>query len=92
MGISIGFEQQDGTKQVRDDLPGWAFVESDAPLAWTLAWLNAAMPRVLRGRSVFAPCLIPPMRHTKYMNTRNEIRTTDDADTEAGEEGGGSAT
>jgi hypothetical protein len=65
MGIRIGIEQQDGTKQLRDDVFGWAFVETDAPLAWTLAWLNAAMPRVVRGRSVFAPYLIPPARHIK---------------------------
>lgn len=70
MGIRIGIDQPDGTRQIRDDVSGWAFVETDAPLAWTLAWMNAAMPRVLRGRSVFSPYLIPPARHIKYMNDR----------------------
>ncbi len=81
MGIRIGFEDQDGNKQLRDDVSGWAFVETDAPLAWTLAWMHAAMPRVLRGGSVFAPYLIPPVRHIKYMNSRNE--TTAEADTKS---------
>jgi hypothetical protein len=71
MGIKIGVQQQGGP-EIRDDLCGWAFVETEASLAWTLAWLNAAMPRVLRGRSVFAPYLIPPVRHIKYMNARAE--------------------
>ena len=77
MGISFGVEQQDGTKQLRDDISGWAFLETGASLAWTLAWLNAAMPRVLRGGSVFAPYLIPPARHVKYMNGRNEAAATE---------------
>jgi hypothetical protein len=76
MGISFGFEQPDGTKKVRDDISGWAFLETGAALAWLLAWLNAAMPRVLRGGSVFAPYLIPPTRHVKYMNSRNEASAT----------------
>lgn len=76
MGIRLSVEQQDGTKQVRNDLSGWAFLETDASLAWTLAWLNAAMPRVLRGGSVFAPYLIPPARHLTYMNAHNEDAAT----------------
>jgi hypothetical protein len=75
MGIKIGSEQPDGTRQLHDDVSGWAFVETDAPLAWTLAWMNAAMPRVLRGTSVFAPYLIPPARHLKYMNDRATCAT-----------------
>lgn len=70
MGITFGIERPDGTKEPSSDLSGWAFVETDASLAWTLAWLNASMPRVLRGRSVFTPYLVPPTRHVKYMNSR----------------------
>ncbi|SIL58387.1 Uncharacterised protein [Mycobacteroides abscessus subsp. abscessus] len=66
MGIHFGVEDVDGPKS-RDDLSGWAFLETEAPLAWTLAWLNASMPRMLRGGSVFTPYLIPPRRHAEYM-------------------------
>lgn len=91
MGIRFGIQKNDGTKQLRDDLFGWAFVGTDAPLAWMLAWLNAAMPRIIRGGSVFAPYLIPPARHIKYMNAHNEGSATD-ADAEAGQERAGSTT
>ncbi|BBY41788.1 hypothetical protein BST21_19540 [Mycolicibacterium celeriflavum] len=76
LGIRVGFEKPDGSKTVREDLSGWAFVKTDAPLVLTLAWLNAAMPRVFRGQSVFSPYLIPPTRHAKYMKSRNEASTT----------------
>lgn len=80
MGMRIGIEQEDGTKQLRDDVVGWAFVETDAPLAWTLAWMHAAMPRVLRGGSVFAPYLIPPVRHLTYMSARAEANAAADVE------------
>jgi hypothetical protein len=76
LGIRIGFEKPDGSKTVRDDLSTWAFVGTAAPLVLTLAWLNAAMPRVFRGQSVFSPYLVPPMRHANYMNSRNEASAT----------------
>ncbi|MDI3313718.1 MAG: hypothetical protein QJR12_05375 [Mycobacterium sp.] len=76
LGIRIGFENPDGSKTVRDDVSGWTFVETHAALVLTLAWLNAAMPRVFRGQSVFSPYLLPPMRHVKYMNSRNEASAT----------------
>ena len=79
IGIQVGVEKPDGTKELRNDMAGWAFLETGASLAWTLAWLNAAMPRVLRGRSVFAPYLIPPIRHVKYMNARAEAAEAADA-------------
>lgn len=68
MGMAIGFEQSDGSMTMRPDLSEWVFMDTDAPLAWTLAWLHAAMPRVYRGGSVFRPYLIPPVRHIAYMN------------------------
>lgn len=83
MGIKVGIEKPDGTKEVREDMTGWAFMETGASLAWLLAWLSAAMPRVLRGRSVFAPYLIPPTRHLKYMNAQIQVADGNDADSSA---------
>lgn len=71
MGLEIGFKQADGSTTTRNDLATWAFVETEAPLVLTLAWLNSAMPRMLRGRSVFAPYLVPSARHARYMAARN---------------------
>lgn len=76
MGMKMKAQFADGSE--RDDLAAWAFLEMEAPLAWLLAWLNAAMPRIFRGTSVFRPYLIPPMRHVKYMNAR--AGASDDAD------------
>jgi len=71
MGMRIGIEAPDGTRTTHDDLSAWAFVETESPLAWMLAWLSTTMPRIFRGGSVFAPYLIPPMRHLKYMTSRD---------------------
>jgi hypothetical protein len=79
MGIHIGFEQPDGSKTIRDDLSGWAFVQTETPLVWTLAWLNTAMPRVFRGQSVFSPYLIPPIRHLNYMNNHGPALASTDS-------------
>ncbi|MBF9351755.1 hypothetical protein BKG80_22450 [Mycobacteroides chelonae] len=67
LGLEIAFQQTDGSRTIQKDLSTWAFIETEAPLVLTLAWLNSAMPRMLRGRSVFAPYLIPSARHAKYM-------------------------
>ncbi|EFG74078.1 hypothetical protein HMPREF0591_5963 [Mycobacterium parascrofulaceum ATCC BAA-614] len=71
MGFRIGITKEDGSKTVRNDYSGWTYLETDAPLVITMIWLHAAMPRVFRGRSVFSPYLVPPIRHAKYMNDRN---------------------
>lgn len=76
LGMQISFEQPDGSKTVREELSGWAYVETDARLVLTMAWLDAAIPRVFRGQSVFSPYLFPPMRHAKYMRARNERAPT----------------
>jgi hypothetical protein len=70
MGMKLKAQLADGSE--RDDFAAWAFLEIDTPLAWLLAWLNAAMPRIFRGTSVFRPYLIPPTRHINYMNCRKE--------------------
>lgn len=53
-----------------------AFIETAAPLSWTLAWLHATMPRIMRGGSVFSPYLLPTPRHVKYMAERGYITPT----------------
>lgn len=70
LGMSVGFEQPDGSTTMRDE-PTWAFVGTESPLVLTLAWLNAVMPRVFRGKSVFSHYLFPPVRHLKYMKNRD---------------------
>lgn len=59
------------------DYTGWLFMGTDAPLAWTLTWLHATMPRVLRGSSVFGPYLIPNARNLQYMADRGYITIAD---------------
>lgn len=75
MGIQIGFEKSDGSKTLRNDLSGWGYVKTDVPLIFTLAWLHAAMPRIFRGGSVFAPYLIPTARQLEYMSSRDQDTT-----------------
>jgi hypothetical protein len=72
MGFQIGYTKEDGSKTIRNDLSGWAYIETKAPLVMTMIWLHAAMPRVFRGKSVFSPYLVPQTRHLDYMRSRNE--------------------
>ncbi|OBH10676.1 DUF6602 domain-containing protein [Mycobacterium sp. E1747] len=76
MGFQIGITKQDGSKTVRNDYSGWTYLETDAPLVITMIWLHAAMPRIFRGKSVFSPYLVPPIRHAKYMNAQAESAGT----------------
>lgn len=71
MGMKVGFRQPDGSTTIEEDLSGWAFIGTESPLVLTLAWLNAVMPRVFRGKSVFSHYLFPPVRHLKYMKSRD---------------------
>lgn len=71
MGFHIGYTKADGSKAVRNDLSGWAFVKTESPLVMTMVWLHAAMPRIFRGKSVFSPYLIPNQQHLKYMRARD---------------------
>ncbi|OBJ46845.1 hypothetical protein A5630_10920 [Mycolicibacterium mucogenicum] len=80
MGIQIGIMQADGSKTMRTDLSGWAYVKTDAPLVFTLAWLHAAMPHIFRGGSVFAPYLIPHARHLAYMEAQTAPADAPNAD------------
>ena len=54
------------------DHTGWVFMPTSAPLAYSLAWMNNLMPRILRGGSVFAPYLIPPRKMVNYMIQANQ--------------------
>lgn len=69
MGFQVNFKGEDGSTTTQTDA-GWAFLGTDAPLVYTMIWLHAVMPRVFRGRSVFSPYLVPPVRHLKYMRDR----------------------
>ncbi|CDQ44836.1 DUF6602 domain-containing protein [Mycolicibacterium neoaurum] len=75
MGFQFGFTSEDGSKSIRNDLSGWAYVPTGSPLVLTMVWLHAAMPRVFRGRSVFSPYLIPNQRHLAYMRSRDTQTT-----------------
>lgn len=55
------------------DRPVWAFIPTDAPLAFTLMWLHSAMPQMIRGRSVLVPYLMPTQKNLKYMVERGYI-------------------
>jgi hypothetical protein len=52
---------------------GFVFVPTDAPVAFTFAWLHSAMPRILRERSIFANYLMPNQKNLKYMADRGYI-------------------
>jgi hypothetical protein len=58
------------------NLTGWAFIPTDAPLAFTLMWLHSAMPQMIRGKSVLIPYLMPTQKNTKYMIERGYINVT----------------
>lgn len=49
---------------------GWVYCRTDAPMAMTIAWLQAIMPRVDRGSSVLAAYMSPQLHHRKYMEAR----------------------
>lgn len=73
LGIRIGITPHDGSPKTVVDRAGFAFIPTEAPLAFTLSWLHSAMPRILRGRSVFAPYLIPNQKNLRYMLERGYI-------------------
>lgn len=80
MGFQVGLQKEGGSKTVKNDYAGWAYLETDAPLVITMIWLHAAMPRIFRGKSVFSPYLVPPIRHARYMNAQSEVADDDAAD------------
>ncbi|OCB60083.1 hypothetical protein A5722_02360 [Mycobacterium vulneris] len=53
--------------EIAEPMSDWGYLPTAAPLAWLLAWMNATMPRIHRGGSVFGPYLIPNLRHLQYM-------------------------
>lgn len=87
MGFQIGLQKEDGSKTVKNDYAGWAYLETDAPLVITMIWLHAAMPRIFRGKSVFSPYLVPPIRHAKYMDAQGlrprRLNTADEDEQDA---------
>jgi hypothetical protein len=62
------------------DQPLWAFIPTDAPLAFTLMWLHSAMPQMLRGQSVLVPYLMPTQKNLAYMIERGYITAAPKAD------------
>jgi hypothetical protein len=64
----------------QDPIPhhGWVWIPTAAPLAHSLAWMNQLMPRILRGGSVFTPCLIPPIKMAEYMGQIGQLPAADD--------------
>jgi hypothetical protein len=76
MGFYVGIATKDGSQTVRNDVSGWAYLKTDTPLVLMMAWLNAAMPRIFRGQSVFSPYLMPQQRHLDYMQQRDEDRAS----------------
>jgi hypothetical protein len=55
----------------------WAYIPTDAPLAFTLMWLHSAMPKMLRGKSVLVPYLMPTQKNSKYMIERGYIKVAE---------------
>lgn len=46
---------------------GWEWMATPAPLALTLTWLHAEMPRVVRSASISLPYFAPKPEHIQYM-------------------------
>lgn len=60
---------------------GWIGLRTDAPLAWTLAYIHMMFPPVKRGSSVLTPYWLPQPRHLGYMEQReSEGESGDDAE------------
>ena len=53
-------------------LTGWFYCRTDAPMAMTIAWLQAIMPRVDRGSSVLSAYMTPQLHHRQYMEARDQ--------------------
>ena len=75
MGIQLKMQ---GAGEPPADRTGWVFMPTSAPLAYSLAWMNQLMPRILRGGSVFAPYLIPPAKMAKYMIQTGQLQAPED--------------
>jgi hypothetical protein len=46
---------------------GWQWIKTHSPLAMTLAWLHAEMPRVVRAGSISLPYFAPLPAHVMYV-------------------------
>jgi hypothetical protein len=46
---------------------GWRWIETSAPLAVTLTWLHAEIPRIIRSSSIGLPYYAPKYEHMLYM-------------------------
>lgn len=46
---------------------GWKWIPTSAPLAVTLSWLHAEVPRVIRNSSIGLPYFAPKLEHMMYM-------------------------
>jgi hypothetical protein len=51
---------------------GWRWLETSAPLALTLSWLHAEIPRVARFSSISLPYFAPKLHHIDYMDKAAE--------------------
>jgi hypothetical protein len=79
-GNPFGMTLRDGPPGL---VTGWAFMETSAPLAWTLAWLHSSMPRILRGGSVLRPYMVPNQKNLKYMAARGYMEVSQGQSTQA---------
>jgi hypothetical protein len=61
---------------------GWRWVEMSAPLAVTLSWVHAEIPRIIRNSSIGLPYYAPKFEHMLYMEKTNSA--ADDQDAQSG--------